>query len=67
MTREENWKAKVLIVAGLAGALLGLGAGYLYIQVSEESGGPKKVSMGNAFKLAIAALGVVRQASLLGN
>lgn len=67
MSQEQNWKAKVLIVAGLFGALLGLGAGFLYIQVSEESGGPKKVSLGKAFKLAIAALGVVRQASLLGN
>lgn len=67
MSQEQNWKAKVLIGAGLIGALLGMGAGYLFIQVSDESGGPKEVSMGQAFKLAIAALGVVRQASLLGN
>ena len=67
MSQEQNWKTRVMIAGGLVGALLGLGAGYLFIQASEESGGPQKVSMGQAFKLAIAALGVVRQASLLGN
>ena len=67
MSQEQNWKSRVLVVGGLVGAILGVGAGYLFIQVSEESGGPKKVSMGQAFKLAIAALGVVRQASLLGS
>ena len=67
MSQDQDWKTKVLLAGGFIGALLGLGASYLFIQVSEESGGPKKVSMGQAFKLAIAALGVVRQASMLGN
>lgn len=62
----NSWKSRVLIAAGLIGALLGLGAGFLYVRVTEETGGPKKISTGNAVKLAIAALGVVRQASQLG-
>ena len=63
---DNSWKSRVLIAAGLIGALLGLGAGFLYVRVTEETGGPKKISTGNAVKLAIAALGVVRQASQLG-
>ena len=63
---SNSWKTRVLIAGGLVGALLGLGAGFLYVRVTEEAGGPKKISTGNAVKLAIAALGVVRQASQLG-
>jgi len=62
---SNSWKTRVLIAGGLIGALLGLGAGFLYVRVTEETGGSKKISTGNAVKLAIAALGVVRQASQL--
>ena len=66
MSENQNWKIKVLIVGGVIGALLGVAAGLLYVRVADESGGPQKVSTGNAVKLALAALGVVRQASQLG-
>jgi hypothetical protein len=66
MSQDQSWKTRVLIAGGIVGALLGLGAGFLYVRVAEESGGPKKVSTGEAVKLAIAALGVVRQVSQLG-
>jgi hypothetical protein len=67
MSRDPNWKVKVLLTGGIIGALLGFGASFLYVRVAEESGGPQKISTGNAVKLAIAALGVVRQASQLGS
>ncbi len=63
---DENWKPKVLIVGGLVGALCGLLAGFLYIRVAEEGDGPPQISTGNVIKLAIAAIGVVRQAAQLG-
>ncbi len=66
MSQDQSWKARVLIAGGIIGALLGLGAGFLYVRVAEESGGPKNVSTGEVVKLAIAALGVVRQVSQLG-
>jgi hypothetical protein len=66
MSQDQSWKVRVLIAGGIIGALLGLGAGFLYVRVAEESGGPKNVSTGEAVKLAIAALGVVRQVSQLG-
>jgi hypothetical protein len=66
MSQDQSWKVRVLIAGGIIGALLGLGAGFLYVRVAEESGGPNRVSTGEAVKLAIAALGVVRQVSQLG-
>lgn len=66
MSQDQSWKVRVLIAGGIIGALLGLGAGFLYVRVAEESGGPKNVSTGEVVKLAIAALGVVRQVSQLG-
>jgi NhaP-type Na+/H+ or K+/H+ antiporter len=67
MSGDQNWKVRVLIAGSVIGALLGLAAGFLYVRVAEEAGGPKKVSTGNAIKLAVATLGVVRQASQLGS
>ena len=65
MSENSSWKIKTLILGGLVGALLGLAAGFLYIRMAEEAGGPREVSTGQVVKLSIAALGLVRQASQL--
>ena len=65
MSENSSWKNKVLILGGLIGALLGLAAGFLYLRMAEEAGGPREVSTGQVVKLAIAALGLMRQASQL--
>ena len=67
MSENESWKNKVLIVGALVGALLGLGAAFLYIRTAEETGGRREISAGQVLKLAVAALGVVRQASQLAD
>ena len=37
-----NWRTQVLMIGGALGALLGLGAAYLYVRAAEEAseGGP---------------------------
>jgi len=65
MSENSSWKNKALIFGGLVGACLGLAAGFLYIRMAEEAGGPREISAGQLVKLAIAALGLVRQASQL--
>ena len=65
MTDKKNWSTSILVASTLIGATLGLAAGLLYIRVSEEAGGPKKVSTGQAVKFGMAALGLVRQAAQL--
>jgi hypothetical protein len=67
MSKNESWKNKILIVGGLVGVLLGVGAAFIYIRTAEEAGGPREVSPSQVLKLAVAALGVVRQASQLGD
>jgi hypothetical protein len=67
MIQNGNWKVRTLLISGTIGALLGIGAGLLFVRVNEESGGTKKLSTSQAVKLAVAALGVVRQASQLGS
>jgi hypothetical protein len=67
MSQNESWKNKILIVGGLIGALLGVGAALLYVRTAEEAGGPREVSTGQVLKLAVAALGVVRQVSQLAD
>lgn len=67
MSEDQSWEVKVLLLAGIVGAVLGVAAGLLYMRVAEESGGPKKLSTGKVVKLAMAALGVVRQTAQLGS
>ena len=66
MSEKQSWKPQVLIISVVIGALLGLLTGFLFLRIAEESGGPQKISTGKAIKLAVSAIGVVRQASLLG-
>ncbi|NOR81992.1 MAG: hypothetical protein GQ526_00680 [Ardenticatenales bacterium] len=67
MNQNGNWRVRTVLIGGTIGALLGIAAGLLLVRVTEESGGPNKLSTGQAIKLAVAALGVVRQASQLGS
>ncbi|MBN1318819.1 MAG: hypothetical protein JXA42_25285 [Anaerolineales bacterium] len=65
--KSDNWKPKVLFIGGTIGLILGLVAGFLFIKLAEEGNGPKKIPTGNLIKLAIASIGVVRQAAQLAD
>jgi hypothetical protein len=65
MSKNESWKNKILIVGGLVGALVGVGAAFLYIRTAEEAGGRREVSPAQVLKLAVSTLGMMRQASQL--
>jgi hypothetical protein len=67
LQKTDSWKPKVLFIGGIIGLLLGLVAGSLYIKIAEESNGPRKIPTGNVIKLAIASIGVVRQAAQLAD
>jgi hypothetical protein len=67
-------RQKVLIAGGIAGALVGLAAAYLYIKsnetqiqaVEEGEGEMDKVKPGEAMTIGLALLGVLRQIANLG-
>jgi high-affinity Fe2+/Pb2+ permease len=63
----DNWKTKVLVLGAVVGALLGLGSAYLLVRTAEESGGrPPEVGTGDAIKMLIAVIGLVRGIASLG-
>jgi hypothetical protein len=66
---EDSWKNKTLIVGGVLGTLIGVGAALLYIRAEEEALDkrrnepvkPRGVSPAALLPIAIALLGVLRQ------
>jgi hypothetical protein len=68
LERNNNWKTRTLIIATVAGALIGLATGYLMNRTAEESGGiPPEITTGDAFKASLGILGVVRGIIALGS
>ena len=58
---NNNWKPKVLIIGAAVGALVGLGTAYLLARTSEENhDGPPKIKTGDAIKIGVNIIGVVR-------
>jgi hypothetical protein len=63
---DSGWKAKVLLIGGLVGALTGLGAAYVIISKSQEHDQPPKIGAGDGVRLGLLLLGLVRQIGELG-
>jgi NhaP-type Na+/H+ or K+/H+ antiporter len=64
-----NWKTKSYVIGVLLGIVLGLLSAYLYVRSTEENRGtnPGKIKTGDAMKLVLALLALVRQIADLGN
>lgn len=68
LEQQNDWKMKTLLIATVAGAIVGLATGYLLNRTAEESGGqPPQITTGDAFKASLGILGVVRGIIALGN
>ncbi len=64
-----NWKTKSYVIGVLLGIVLGLLSAYLYVRSTEENRGTNrgKIKTGDAMKLVLALLALVRQIADLGN
>lgn len=67
----RDWKTTWMIAGGIAGALIGVGAVYLYIRsVEAEQGGtalaPRPVKPTAAVSVGLSVLGLLRQIANLG-
>lgn len=64
-----DWKTQVYIIGAVVGLLLGLLSAYLYVRAARENSRvdrPKKVSTGDAMKLSLSLLTLIRQIAELG-
>ena len=65
---DNSWKTKTYIIGAVAGALVGLGAAFLLARSSDErDGGPPHVSTGDALKVGVGVIGLVRGIASLGS
>ena len=64
---ELDWKTKALIAGGVVGALIGVGAVYLYIRNIEEAGEEPQLGTKDALQLGVSVVSLVRQIASLGN
>lgn len=62
----ENWKPKALIIGAAVGALVGLGAAYLFINQAERSGSKPEITPGQGVRLGVLVFGLLRQIAALG-
>ena len=66
-----DWKTKLMLFGGIGGALVGVGAAYLYVRsVEAEQGGtalaPRPVKPTAAVSVGLSILGLLRQIASLG-
>jgi hypothetical protein len=68
MEREENWQRRVLLMGGIFGAAVGLLTSWLLVRTSRETrGGPPAISTGDAIKVGVTTIGLVRAIASLGD
>jgi hypothetical protein len=62
---RNNWKTLAYLAGGLVGLLAGLASAHLYRRSAEAneltSGAPARIEVGDAFKLGLALLALIRQ------
>ena len=67
MDEGTTWKNKVLLVGGVIGGLVGVGAAYLLVQRAEREGTELQMGTGEGIRLGLMVLGLLRQVSRLGD
>jgi uncharacterized membrane protein len=75
MTMEENeivegnqtmWKVQTLVIGGVLGALVGLGAAFLLTKRAEQKGTPLAITPGKGVQLGVMIAGLLRSILSLG-
>ena len=67
ITEYQNWRQKALIAGVIVGAVVGLGAAYLFVQRAEDPGSRPSFTTGDGVKLGLIVLGLLRQVADLGD
>ena len=63
---DSNWRTRAYLAGGLAGAVLGLGVAYIYVNAAEKSGQAKpELPPSEAVAIGLALLAVLRQVATM--
>jgi hypothetical protein len=62
---ELDWRRRAFVIGGVVGALLGLGAAYIYINAAEESGETPELTPGTAVTIGLSLLALLRQVAAI--
>ena len=65
-TEMQNWRGKVFLIGAVAGALVGLGAAYMFAQKAEDPDHLPTVTAGDGVRLGLLVLGLLRSIAELG-
>ncbi len=66
-TEMQTWKGKVFLIGAVVGALVGLGAAYLFAQKAEDPNHLPTVTPGDGVRLGLLVLGLLRSIAELGD
>jgi len=62
-----DWDTKTMLIGTAVGAALGLAASWLMVRTSRDTrGGPPSISTGEALKVGITTIGLMRAIAALG-
>jgi len=64
---NDNWKVQTLIIGGVLGALVGLGAAFLLTKRAEQKGTPVSITPGKGVQLGVMVAGLLRSILALGD
>ena len=63
---DHSWKTQALIVGGVLGAVVGLGAAYLLTKRAEQKGTSLAITPGKGVQLGVLLAGLLRSILSLG-
>lgn len=66
MENNRDWMVKTLVIGGIVGALIGLGAAYILVKRAEQEGENPQLSTGEGVQLGLGVLGLLRMISSTG-
>jgi uncharacterized protein involved in exopolysaccharide biosynthesis len=64
---DVSWKVKTLLVGGVLGALVGVGAAFLMTKRAEQKGEKLSMTTGQGVKLGMLLAGLLRSILTLGD
>ena len=63
---DNSWKTQTLLIGGVVGALVGIGAAYLLAKRAEQKGTSLSISPGKGVQLGVLLAGLLRSIVSLG-